>query len=271
MKNCAFCGKPFTPHRGSKSGRFCSLHCWQQSRRDRVMVTCQVCGKQDEVIRSQANRKCCSIACRTALIIQNKRIIRICEHCHQEFIPTAIKGEYTRFCSQTCYHTAARTLEDKVCPVCKKTFHPDVRYRVFCSRKCMKVHFWSGGETSIEAKVRTALTELGIAFFPEYRMGLFQIDFFLPEYNAAVEADGAHWHHPSRNKGRDGRRDLFLASRGIRTLRLSEDEINHGRSLQRISEFLACTIPSAMYWQPQLFDAHTQCQEPPIDHQDPTT
>jgi very-short-patch-repair endonuclease len=262
---CEHCGKEFKPKWRTK-GRFCSLHCWQRARRDRVMVTCQICGREDEVIRSLGNRKCCSAKCRTELIIRAKRIIRNCEYCNKEFIPTAYNGTYTRFCSHQCYHTGTRTLADKVCPVCGETFHPDIRYRKFCSRKCTKVHFWSGGETSIEAKVRDALTELGVAFIPEYRVRRFQIDFFLPDYSIAVEADGTHWH--ASTKDRDARRDAYLAAKGIRTIRLSEDEINHGRSLQRLSEELGRTTTRASYSQLGLFALHSQPQEQPSDHQD---
>jgi very-short-patch-repair endonuclease len=267
MPRCEHCNKDFSQKQKSK-GRFCSPHCWQQSRRDRAMITCQICGKEQEVIKSLSNKKCCSIECRTEFIIRSRRIIRNCEYCNKEFIPTAYNGTYTRFCSNQCYHIATRTLADKVCPVCNKAFRPDVHYRKFCSRKCMKAHFWSGGETSIEFKVRSALTELGVAFIPEYRVRRFQIDFFLPDYSIAVEADGTHWHSFAVIKDRDARRDKYLASIGIKTIRLSEDEINHGRSLQRLSEELGCTTVRASYSQLQLFDLHNQPQEQPNDHQD---
>ena len=54
----------------------------------------------------------------------------------------------------------------------------------------------------------------------------YNLDFFLPEYNLAIECDGEHYHSSTKAKTHDRKRDWFLLRvRGIKTLRFKGKEI----------------------------------------------
>jgi very-short-patch-repair endonuclease len=212
----------------------------------------------------------CSIACRTKLIKEAGKKIAQCKKCNKNFTPTAKnKGTYSRYCSPKCYHDATSNRVARTCELCKREFNV-IRFKAekqgvrFCSRACWKRGRWAG-ETSIEKKVRVTLEELDIQYIAEYRVGRYQIDFYLPEYQIAVEADGAYWHRLKASH--DARRDAVLLSRGITTIRLSEGDINHGVAMTILSQKLGITPKQCaeVHSQLPLFDLHTLSQGKPSD------
>lgn len=81
--------------------------------------------------------------------------------------------------------------------------------------------------TRIELLVQDILTELEIPFVSQYPISRYALDFYLPEYEMAIECDGEYWHSRPEVRYRDIVRDRsLLEDRGIDTLRLSEGLIN---------------------------------------------
>lgn len=68
--------------------------------------------------------------------------------------------------------------------------------------------------TGIENMMRYALLRKGINFIEQAAIGPWCIDFYLPDHNACVEADGEYWHGTPSAKMKDRRKDLWLQSRG---------------------------------------------------------
>jgi len=48
--------------------------------------------------------------------------------------------------------------------------------------------------TSIELMVADALTILNIEYEPQYRIGRFTVDFFVPALSLVIEVQGDYWH-----------------------------------------------------------------------------
>jgi len=48
--------------------------------------------------------------------------------------------------------------------------------------------------TDIEQEVKKLLEDLEFFYIREYRFGSFNIDFFLPEFEISIQADGEYWH-----------------------------------------------------------------------------
>ena len=94
--------------------------------------------------------------------------------------------------------------------------------------------------TSIEFIMQNAFQDSGIDFIPEYRIGRWCVDIFLPKYSVAVECDGTYWHSKKSTKERDKRKDIFLIGKGIRVIRLQEAEINSSVDdvMQKVHSFL---------------------------------
>ena len=100
---------------------------------------------------------------------------------------------------------------------------------MFCSRRCKNHH---RGETYIERMVRVALDELGISYQQEYTIGrgkgqkrnhFYSIDFYLPDSSIALEVDGSYWHQNKQEHDRE--RDTWLATKGITTIRITDEEL----------------------------------------------
>ena len=76
--------------------------------------------------------------------------------------------------------------------------------------------------TQLHGKVIDALNFEGIDHLDEWELGVegeqFELDCYLPNYHAAIEADGPS--HGMRGK-KDARRDALLLTIGIPTLRIS--------------------------------------------------
>ncbi|MCA9368334.1 DUF559 domain-containing protein [Candidatus Kaiserbacteria bacterium] len=77
--------------------------------------------------------------------------------------------------------------------------------------------------TSIEIKMRDALSRRGIDFDPEYRVARYSIDFALVKIKVAIECDGAYWH----DEDHDAKRDRVLSGLGWVTLRYSGKRIRN--------------------------------------------
>lgn len=63
----------------------------------------------------------------------------------------------------------------------------------------------------------------------------FLVDFYLPEDNLIVEADGDYWHNLDRVKKKDKAENAYLAKCGFNMLRLKEEEILNGSFERRLN------------------------------------
>lgn len=83
--------------------------------------------------------------------------------------------------------------------------------------------------SSLERIVRALLDTLEIEYEANTRIGSFFVDILVPSRNLVIECDGTYWHSRPRMIQRDARKNVYLASRGYKVLRLPEPVI---RSLE---------------------------------------
>lgn len=197
-KSCEICGKQYfvSPARVKKS-RFCSKKCDAVFRTKRIGKlganwkggkterVCIACGKKFSRYPNEKS-KCCSSKC--AGIVRITRVAVNCRGCGKGMmvIPSWLK-QGRQYCSQTCYR--------------RNQIKPN----------------------TIESAVQDALRKNGVYFIPEYPVGLYHIDIFIPSSNLAVECDGDYWH-----KGReahDAKREKAINKAGISVIRFKEIEI----------------------------------------------
>lgn len=70
--------------------------------------------------------------------------------------------------------------------------------------------------TNIENLMRYSLLRKGIDFIEQANIGPWCVDFYLPKYNACVEADGEYWHGTVSAKMKDRRKDAWLKKNGYK-------------------------------------------------------
>lgn len=81
--------------------------------------------------------------------------------------------------------------------------------------------------TSIEIKMAEELDKRGIEYEEQFILGnKFALDFYLPEYNVAIECDGDYWHNIPEVKKRDKSKNAYVKKCGINLFRFWEHEIN---------------------------------------------
>jgi very-short-patch-repair endonuclease len=64
----------------------------------------------------------------------------------------------------------------------------------------------------------------GRKFRRQFSVGNYILDFYCHEEKLAIELDGAH-HFTEEGRQRDEKRDTFILSRGIRTLRIENEKV----------------------------------------------
>jgi len=92
--------------------------------------------------------------------------------------------------------------------------------------------------TSIEKAVMGVLEQMGETFKFQYPFGRFVVDFYLPKRNVVIEADGTYWHSIPERQKQDKAKDKYLASLGIKVIRITDKEINKN-AYQAVTESLA--------------------------------
>lgn len=224
--NCQSCGSVISTTIGrAERAKYCSISC---AKNRKVKMQCKSCGLDYYRSPSQAGKSnYCSLKCTGASqsLRKQHRPILHCSQCGKSYRKAASAAKVSSFCSKKCKDISACTSIVIACEFCQKSF-PAIRSRAsdtrFCSRKC----YWKfSGESGLEKRVKQALDSLGISFISQYKVGRFFIDFFLPPYSVALEADGWFWHSSEQAKQKDARRDEILAQKGIQTIRLSESQI----------------------------------------------
>ena len=81
----------------------------------------------------------------------------------------------------------------------------------------------------MELLVREVFREYGISYREEVPIGRYSVDFVLPAFALAVEADGPYWHGKkneteARAEGREQKEQL-IAEAGYSLIRLASDDL----------------------------------------------
>lgn len=118
---CEFCGKEFNA-KPSAHRKYCSKACSsaaikgkpQPKRVDRVKVKCAICGKEEEVLPSRAEKYlCCSIECLSKYNSKkySKKVTIICPVCGKQFEvkPSRVKRSKNICCSLECSNKLRET------------------------------------------------------------------------------------------------------------------------------------------------------------------
>lgn len=137
-------------------------------------------------------------------------------------------------------------LIDYTCQECGKAFRgkPSVSHRKkYCSRECggiARVRQLRGkSPTSIERETYAALTELGIVFERQHRIGRWVTDAYIPSLNTVIECQGDFYHcNPAvyhdgptsviqkRGISRDKQKFADLRGKGYRVIELWEKDMH---------------------------------------------
>lgn len=102
-------------------------------------------------------------------------------------------------------------------------------------------------DTGIELKVEAALKKLKVEYVKQHWIEqIAPVDFYLPEHNLIIEADGCFWHgcpthHPTKHKRKQAHdiiRNYLYAELGYSVLRIWEHDINN-MTLKKLSNFIS--------------------------------
>jgi len=151
MQACAYCGCSFPVlpsmlKRGK--GKYCSLDCANNARKNRVKRICEICGVSFQVPLSSITyhaARFCSVECAAKGAVTS--ISKECLSCGATFTikPSKATTKRGKYCSRDCYNTW-RTAHTKrilqICEVCGSEFQvfpTKVGRARFCSRSCAAV------------------------------------------------------------------------------------------------------------------------------------
>lgn len=80
-------------------------------------------------------------------------------------------------------------------------------------------------ESPIEERLKRALQRKGINFVTQQKIGRYRVDFFFPDGNLVVEADGQEYHSKPDQRQNDMDRDFEIAGKGYNVLRFRGNQI----------------------------------------------
>ncbi len=228
LRQCEQCGKDFPAYRDNL--KYCGHECRYAAKAAIYTIkVCPNCERTFEVKTSIEHRYIyCSKQCSNQ---HNANPVLNCKRCGKLF--TGDKRYDRHYCSEICRRPPHHIL----CLNCGKTYRtqPGVINRRFCSLSCYRKF---SGETIPEMKIRDCLTRLEIEFIQEKQVDRYSIDFFLPQYQLAIEVDGVYWH---QDKAKDDRKDKALNALGIQVCRISDMEIEQSHDLDLL---VSSRIPS---------------------------
>lgn len=170
-----------------------------------------------------------------------------CKHCSKSFGVIPARADRAKFCCKDCLTQWMKsvkgeghwhyTLVDRICEQCGETFKckpAKVAYGEgkYCSRSCLgsstsRILSLHKGPTSIERKMAEWLTDLDIDFEPQYSIGPWVVDIFLPGLDVVIECDGGYWHGLEETIKRDRRKEYYLRKHNFTLYRFTESEINN--------------------------------------------
>lgn len=130
-----------------------------------------------------------------------------CCMCNAEFKPHGGRQRDNQYiyCSMECRNRGYRTHRH---PSLGKSRDPETMRPAAVARATKR---WGGGGTECERAIERWLIRRGVPYEREVVIGSLAVDFFLPESNTIIEADGAYWH---QDQGADIDRDRKLLLTG---------------------------------------------------------
>lgn len=236
--NCALCGKEvYVRHTRLRQKNYCSKECYKADNDKRTLKSCAYCGKDILVKQCHLTEK---NYCSTTCSIKSKRKTIPCLNCGIT-IETSLSSK-RKFCSSACdraykvgprVHNYKGNTIDCTCLFCGASFQkPEAWVKKgegkFCSISCKSsftIQKQGGMVSSIEIMVKDVLEQLGENYHHQYGIGKFLVDFYLPERNLVIEADGEYWHSLERGKARDARKNQYMQEKHINIARLKESDI----------------------------------------------
>lgn len=224
---CKECGKTYDQKPALReSSLFCSLQCKHKNRTTEgiVSVECAVCTTLFTRLKSDIG-DFCSYEC--SGFAKRNRIEKRCAICERLFQTIPSHADLEKCCSRECGRLWSRRFQTEVtCTECGQKYMaaPSAvkKGTAFCSKACQHRH---NGPTSIEKMVYDALVSLGIEFIPEFHVGRYWIDAYLPSLFIALEVDGDYWHSLPAQIARDNRKDAFLKTHGLHVVRITQSEL----------------------------------------------
>lgn len=126
------------------------------------------------------------------------------------------------------------------------------RFRIIASKASLRnrnPHVYSTTEEPIRRELESLGLKEGQAFVHEHRVDAYcgirgqpvyyWLDFFIPDLNLALEADGEIWHKFFDTVKRDRRRDKLIAKKhGIKVVRLNSFDVRRIRIRQNVTRIL---------------------------------
>lgn len=217
---CSSCGGPSSSDRCRSCGakaRWAASH---------PLRPCEACAAPITG-RNRARARFCSQACRVATRSSytgrsTNRVTLTCEGCAVAFDVPASNAARHRFCTLSCslLHRGVTTS----CEGCGALYHHGVSTlgkRRHCSRACYRR---STGETTIEARTREVLDDLGVLFWQEVPIaGRRWVVDFLVGSRLVLEVDGTYWH--AHRPDVDARKTADLTAIGFDVLRIPEVDV----------------------------------------------
>lgn len=206
-----------------------------------IHTTCSVCGAPFMAkVRSRSaggTTRTCSETCRVTQIWRtqgvHESLTKVCIQCGVTFT-APYKNRRAEHCSNAC---RVKSLpkggpirgREVGCLECGKSIwvEPSLAHRKkFCSRSCLaryrtRTHAIKS-PTTIETKLYEALNVLSITYVPQYGMGRYVVDAWLPEQKTIIEADGVYWHSLPDRQARDVKLAAYAERMNFRLLRLDE-------------------------------------------------
>ena len=94
--------------------------------------------------------------------------------------------------------------------------------------------------TNIERLVGEVLDALNVEYLPQYPIGEYVVDFFVPSKRLVIEADGEYFHVVKQGAiERDAQRDAYMTSLGLCVLRLPGRVITSGKAAAILADRIA--------------------------------
>lgn len=78
-----------------------------------------------------------------------------------------------------------------------------------------KQYAYNQKPTHPERVLYHTLETMGIRYDPQFWVGRYRADAYLPDYNIVIEVDGEYWHSSSKQRAKDARKDKFYKSKGF--------------------------------------------------------
>ncbi len=185
-------------------------------------------------------------------------VILTCQICNNDFEVPQRRAESAKYCSRECSHESKRrvtgtahplwTRIKRNCEWCGKEVwvKPAKLFEFrFCSRQCTgasiaKMLAERNGPTSIEKILDAELNRRNINHLAQHKIANWIVDFAIPEWRIAIEADGDYWHSSSTQKEKDHNKDHWLSVHKWYMFRFTETSINQSVSdcVDQIEDFI---------------------------------